>query len=70
MTRDEAERIVSALLQAGEGIDLLDEHISTLADNDLQKLMRRSVGAILAANYDLMAIVTDQYPELDPCPDD
>ena len=70
MTREEAERIVAALLQAGDGVDQLDDHISTLPDKDLQKLMRTSVGPILATHYGLMSIVTDRFPELDPYQDD
>ncbi len=70
MTREEAERIVAALQRAGDGIDQLDDHISTLPDKDLQKLLRTPVGPILAAHYDLMSIVTDRFPELNPYPDD
>ena len=66
MTRQQAQQMIASLVEMGECVNELTETISTIPDDEKQKSMRRVIGPVLAANYDLMEVILSEHPDLDP----
>jgi hypothetical protein len=66
VTRNQAERMIASLVKMGECVDELDDTINTIPDAENQKALRIIIGPVLSAQYDLLAVLSSQYPDLEP----
>ena len=70
MRRQQAKSIIVGLDKLSECIDELSDKIEKLDDIEEQKRLRRIVGPVLAAHFDLLEAVIAQFPDLAPKEDD